>query len=171
MICSATPAIFTYQELFGDLVFGSINTNPSQFSLKVSIHWATTSTMSDVFAHMTMCERNRRHPLLYVFLFVTACLGLLLEAQEAVTNASQDREFQAPQIDCSGAQISRIVLSGSDKLKTIYIYRAVTIAMALDPVHQSCWWQVFTKCSYFILSFKSETFLRVLVLTRPISVV
>ena len=50
--------------------------------------------MSDVFAQVKMCERNRRPPLIYVVLFGTVCLGLLLEAQDPVTNASQKRDFK-----------------------------------------------------------------------------
>ena len=50
--------------------------------------------MSDVFVQVTMCDRNRCPPLLSVVSFGTACLGLLLEAQEPVTNASQKRDFK-----------------------------------------------------------------------------
>ena len=47
--------------------------------------------MSSVFVQVAMCKRNRRPPLLSVVSFGTACLGLLLEAQEPVTDGSQNR--------------------------------------------------------------------------------
>ena len=50
--------------------------------------------MSDVSAHVTMCKRNSRPPLLSVVLFRTACLSLLLEARKPVTDVSQDRDFK-----------------------------------------------------------------------------
>ena len=50
--------------------------------------------MSRVLAQVTMCKRNRRPPLLYVVSFGTACLGLLLEAQEPVMDGSQNCVFE-----------------------------------------------------------------------------
>ena len=46
--------------------------------------------MIDVFAQVTICEINRRPTLLYVVLFGTVCIELMLEAREQVTNASQE---------------------------------------------------------------------------------
>ena len=46
--------------------------------------------MSYVFVQVKIWEKNRRPLLLSVVSFVTACLNFLLEAQEIVTNASQD---------------------------------------------------------------------------------
>ena len=50
--------------------------------------------MSDFSAHVTMCKINSRPPLLYIVLFRTACLSLLLEARKPVTDVSQDRDFK-----------------------------------------------------------------------------
>ena len=95
--------------------------------------------MSDVFAQVTMCKRNRRPPLLYVVSFGTICLVLLLKGKEKVTNVSQKMRLQAPQLDCNGAQLSRLALAGSNELKTIYLCRVVTLVMALAPAHQTVW--------------------------------
>ena len=54
-------------------------------------------------------------------------------------------------------------------LKKIYLCHVVTLVMDLAPAHQACWWQVFTKRIILDFSIKSETLLRVLVLTIPIS--
>ena len=50
--------------------------------------------MSDMFAQVKVCKRNRRPPLLSVVSFGTVCIGFLLEAREPVTNASQKRDLR-----------------------------------------------------------------------------
>ena len=121
--------------------------------------------MGDVYEQVKMCKRNHLPPLLYVVSFGTTCLGLLLEAREPVTDASQDSDLKLQNSTVAESYLlfASLVLSGSDKLKTIYHFRVVTILMALAPAHQAGWLQVFTKHHYFKFSFKSEALIRLLV--------
>ena len=68
-------------------------------------------------------------------------LGLLLESREAVTFASQDRDFKLLNTTVTKRNLlfTKLALAGSDKLKTIYHCRVVTIVMALAPTHQAGW--------------------------------
>ena len=78
--------------------------------------------MSDMFTHVTMCDRNHLPPLLSVVSFVTACLGFLIEAQEPVTDASQDCNFKLLNSTVLERTLlfERLSQAGSDKLNIIY---------------------------------------------------
>ena len=77
--------------------------------------------MSDVFAQVKICERNRRPPILSIVLFGNVCIGLLLEAQEQVTYAYQGRDFKLHNSNIMERYLifARLALAGYDKLKTI----------------------------------------------------
>ena len=88
-----------------------------------------------------MCKRNCRPPIISVASFGTPCLGLLLEAREPVTDASQDRDFKLHNLTVTERSLlfARLDLSGSNKINKIYHCRVVTLVMALAPVHQAGW--------------------------------
>ena len=97
--------------------------------------------MSDVFAQVKKCNKNRLPTLIYVVSFGTTCLSLLIEAREAVMNASQDCDFKLHNLTVTESKFffSRLDLAGSDNLITIYHCRVVTILMTLSPAHQAGW--------------------------------
>ena len=151
-IRSATPAILTCQDLFGDLVFGSMNTNPIQSCLQ-GVDTLINHSYNEWFVRTGDNVREKpSSPFSLYYLFWNCLSWFSAWSARAIHEGLSKTRLQSPQLDCNRVQLSILALSGSNKLKTIYLCRVVTLVMVLPPAHQAGWWQVFTFRSYFRFS-------------------
>ena len=136
-LCSATLAILTCQELFGDLLFGSINTDPSKSGLQ-GIDTLINDYYNEWCVHTGDNVQEKPSPPSHLCCLVWNRLSWFAAWSERDSHECLSKtRLQAPQLDCNRAQLSRQDLAGSDKLKPIYLCCVVTLVMDLVHAHQT----------------------------------